>query len=63
MRNNGQEKKHKFYNQIIKDLQPIVKKYGRENVRLALTRFARIEREKKTLIQKIAEAKRELKKF
>lgn len=60
MRNKGQKEKHKKYQQIIKAIQPIIKKFGKEDVRLAVNRWEAQQREKNRLIKQKREIEERL---
>ena len=60
MRNKGQEKRYRFYKEIVKACQPIFKKYGRQNVQRALSRWAISETKRKKLLKEKSLIEKEL---
>jgi len=54
------EEKNKLYSQIWRDLNPLVKKYGKNTLRLALNRWADKERRKRILLRRKREIEQEL---
>ena len=61
--NKRLEQKDKLYAEIIIVLRPTIKKYGKENVRLAMQRWNRVERERRSLLKKKEEIEKQLAEF
>lgn len=60
-RNKRIEEKKLLYRTIIREIKPIVKKHGKDNVRLALGYWNNLERAKNRLQRTIEGAKSEMK--
>ena len=59
-RNQRIEQRKKLFRQILKSMGSIIRKYGKEDVRLAVNYWNRIELEKKGLVNTIENAKEQL---